>query len=142
MPTAAARMRCTRASSSQQSPPARRAPAEAAGYVAFGNTADSLRQDIKGAPATRTAAAVPGAYRYPLRQGHSVTMIIHEIDGGFGPDAVKLLNTMANKHGNNRLGAEALVAPWCARSFKTRYAMRISIAIHSLRRGGRNSGDG
>ena len=86
---------------------------------------------IKGAPATRTAAAVPGAYRYPLRQGHSVTMIIHEIDGGFGPDAVKLLNTMANKHGNNRLGAEALVAPWCARSFKTRYAMRISIAIHS-----------
>ena len=32
--------------------------------------------------------------------------------------------------GNKRLGADAISAPWCARSFKSIHTQRISVALH------------
>ena len=103
--------------------------ASAGATVAFGNTVDRQRQLITGAPASPTAAAVEGAYHYALRRGHSVHAIIHETFGGFSPGAVALLYELGRKHGA-RLGADEHSAPWCARSFRTLHAMRISVAIH------------
>ena len=97
--------------------------------AAFGNTQDQMREVITGAPAHRGAAAVDGAYHTSLRQGHSVHAIVHETFGGFSPGAVAMLYELGRKHGS-RLGADEKSAPWCARSFRTLHAMRISVALH------------
>ena len=97
--------------------------------AAFGNTVDPMRAIITGAPASRGAAAVEGAYHTSLRKGHSVHAIIHETFGGFSPGAVAMLYELGRKHGS-RLGADEKAAPWCARSFRALHAMRISVAIH------------
>ena len=97
--------------------------------MAFGNTADGLRKDITGAPATATAAAARGAYHFSLYKGHSVHAIIHETYGGFAPGAVALLYAMGRQHGS-RLGADEASAPWCARSFRSLWASKISVALH------------
>ena len=55
--------------------------------------------------------------------------IIMETFGGWAPDAVKLMDRLARKHGS-KLGADAQRAPWCARSFRSFHSMRISIALH------------
>ena len=52
-----------------------------------------------------------------------------EVFGGFHPDAAKLVDTLAKKHGT-RLGADLLAAPWCARSFRSLHTQRISVALH------------
>ena len=44
---------------------------------------------------------------------------------------VKLIERVARQHGNKRLGADALSAPWCARSFRTLHTQRISVALHT-----------
>ena len=69
-------------------------------------------------------------YAFALRRGHSVTPIILETFGGFGPDAMKLLYALSRLHGA-RLGADESTAPWCARSFRTLHSMRISVALHT-----------
>ena len=77
----------------------------------------------------RTAAAKDGKYFYARRRGHRVVPIIMESFGGLAPDAVRLLDELARAHGA-RLGADEISAPWCARSFRRIYAMRITIALH------------
>ena len=52
-----------------------------------------------------------------------------EVFGGFHPDACKLVDVLARKHGA-RLGADLLSAPWCARSFRSLHTQRISVALH------------
>ena len=89
-----------------------------------------MREAITGAPAVRGSAAVDGAYYSSLRKGHSVHAIIHETFGGFSPGAVALLYELGRKHGD-RLGADEKSAPWCARSFRSLHAMRISVALHT-----------
>ena len=44
--------------------------------------------------------------------------LVLETFGGFHPDAARLVETLARKHGA-RLGADELSAPWNARSFRT-----------------------
>ena len=44
--------------------------------------------------------------------------------------AVALLYELGRKHGS-RLGADEKSAPWCARSFRSLHAMRISVALHT-----------
>ena len=46
----------------------------------------------------------------------------------FHPDAARLVETLARKHGA-RLGADELSAPWNARSFRTLHLQRISVAL-------------
>ena len=41
-----------------------------------------------------------------------------------------MLYELGRKHGS-RLGADEKAAPWCARSFRSLHAMRISVAIHT-----------
>ena len=61
---------------------------------------------------------------------HAVHAVIHETFGGFGKGAVALLYELGRRHGA-KLGADEKAAPWCARSFRTLHAMRISVALHS-----------
>ena len=42
---------------------------------------------------------------------------------------LKAFNSLCSKHGT-RLGADELSAPWCARSFRSIHAQRLSIAMH------------
>ena len=63
-------------------------------------------------------------------KGHQVQPLVFEALGGFHHDVVKLIDQTARKHGNNRLGADHLSAPWCARSFKSIHTQRISVALH------------
>ena len=51
--------------------------------------------------------------------------IVLEVTGGFHPDAARLIDTLARKHGA-RLGADELSAPWNARSFRSLHLQRIS----------------
>ena len=44
-------------------------------------------------------------------------------------DGLKAINGLCSKHGA-RLGAEELSAPWCASSFRSIHAQRLSIAMH------------
>ena len=66
-------------------------------------------------------------YATALRLGHSVEPIIMEVSGGLTPAACKLLRTLAHVHGAG-LGADTN-APWCARSFKSIYTQRLSVAL-------------
>ena len=66
-------------------------------------------------------------YATALRLGHSVEPIIMEVSGGLTPEACKLLRTLAHVHGAG-LGADTN-APWCARSFKSIYTQRLSVAL-------------
>ena len=91
--------------------------------VGMGNTQDTMRAAITGAPGS------PGAYARALRDGHSVHAIITETFGGFGKGAVALLYELGRQHGA-RLGADEQAAPWCARSFRSLHAMRVSVALH------------
>ena len=68
-------------------------------------------------------------YDAALRAGHDVNPLVMEVFGGFHPDAVKLIDSLARKHGA-RLGRDSLSAPWCARSFKSFHTQRISVALH------------
>ena len=43
---------------------------------------------------------------------------------------MKLLYALSKAHGS-RLGADEDAAPWCARSFRSLHAMRISVALHN-----------
>jgi hypothetical protein len=100
------------------------------GKAAFGNTADDEYDLILGAPArAEGGAAQIGVYDAALRAGHRVHPIVMEVFGGFHPDAAKLVDTLAKKHGS-RLGADLLAAPWCARSFRSLHTQRISVALH------------
>ena len=96
--------------------------------VGFGNTHDHWRGEIEGTPATAHAPAV--AYTFSKSRGHADHSIIHETFGGFGPAAVSLLYALSKAHGS-RLGADEDAAPWCARSFRSLHAMRISVALHT-----------
>ena len=69
------------------------------------------------------------AYAPARGKGHSVQPLIFETYGGFHADVIKLSERVARKHGNNRLGADHLSAPWCARSFKTIHIQRILVAL-------------
>ena len=77
-------------------------------------------------------ALAPGGLQYfsALRGGHSVHALIHETYGGFGKGCVALLYELGRKHGERR-GADELTAPWCAPSFRSLWAMRISVALHT-----------
>jgi hypothetical protein len=57
-----------------------------------------------------------------------VCPLVLETFGGFHPDAARLVETLARKHGA-RLGADELSAPWNARSFRTLHLQRISVAL-------------
>ena len=81
------------------------------------------------APAAAGGAPSHGNYHLALTRGHAVHAIIHETWGGFGPGAVALLYELGRAHGA-KLGAEAERASWCARSFRSLHAMRISVALH------------
>ena len=70
-----------------------------------------------------------GPVRSSHHAGHALTMIVHEVFGGMSPESVRLLGYLAKMHGA-KLGADELSAPWCARSFRSLHAMRISIAVH------------
>ena len=56
-------------------------------------------------------------------------MVIIEVFGGIHADGLKAVNSLCTKHGT-RLGADELSAPWCARSFRSIHAQRLSIAMH------------
>ena len=92
--------------------------ADAGARAGFGNTADHWRGIING------------DYAYALSRGHSVHAIIHETFGGFEPEAVALLYELGRRHGS-RLGVDESAAPWCARSFRSLHALKISVAIHT-----------
>ena len=55
--------------------------------------------------------------------------MVMEVFGGFHPDACKLVDRLARKHGA-RLGRDSLAAPWCARSYRSFHTQRISVALH------------
>ena len=76
---------------------------------------------------TRKARGGDADYATALRLGHSVEPIIMEVSGGLTPAACKLLRTLAHVHGAG-LGADTN-APWCARSFKSIYTQRLSVAL-------------
>ena len=103
---------------------------ELGGKSGFGNTADGQFELILGAPATATADAVRGVYRPAVGKGHSVQPLVFETYGGFHSDVTRLIERVSRAHGNNRLGADSLSAPWCARSFKSIHTQRISVALH------------
>ena len=65
-----------------------------------------------------------------MSNGHKVFALIHETYGGFGPGCVALLYQLGREHGAS-LGADHHSAPWCARSFRSLHAMKISVAIHT-----------
>jgi len=92
--------------------------ADAGTRAAFGNTHDRYRRTIND------------DYAFARARGHSIHAIIHETFGGFGPGAVELLYELSRKHGS-RLGADEAAAPWCARSFRSLHALKISVAIHT-----------
>ena len=100
----------------------------AASLAAFA-TRDDLERDMRGANPTATQMAMVGQYEAATSRGHALTMIIHETFGGMSPESVRLLGYLAKMHGA-KLGADELSAPWCARSFRSLHAMRISIAVH------------
>ena len=83
---------------------------------------------VLGHPAAGAAPARLGVYDDALRGGHKVQPIVHEVLGGFHPDAARLIDTLARKHGA-RLGMDELSAPWNARSFRTLHVQRISVAL-------------
>ena len=56
--------------------------------------------------------------------------VIHEVYGGFSPEAVTLLRHLGQANGA-KLGLDALKAPWAARSFQKFHGMRISVAFHT-----------
>ena len=97
--------------------------------VGGGNSIDYWREVITGAPRTASSPAKRGAYSYALRRGHRVHALVHETYGGFGPGCVALLYQLSRVHGSS-LGADHHSAPWCARSFRSLHAMKISVAIH------------
>ena len=90
--------------------------------MAFGKAADGLYNDILGKPATATADRVPGAYDAAQRRSHTIIPVV-EVFGGIHADG------LCSKHGA-RLGADELSAPWCASSFRSIHAQRLSIAMH------------
>ena len=98
------------------------------GKAAFGNTAEEQYEAILGAPATDRAAARAGTYAAAVDSGHEVRPLVLETSGGFHPDAWSTIRGLARRHGH-RLGADSLVAPWCAQSFLTLHVMRISVAL-------------
>ena len=51
-----------------------------------------------------------------------------EVMGGFHPDMVRFVDGLARAHGA-RLGADELIAPWSARSFRAIHVQRISVAL-------------
>ena len=68
---------------------------------------------------------MPPAVRQPAGGG----ALIIEVFGGIHADGLKAINSLCTKHGT-RLGADELSAPWCARSFRSIHAQRLSIAMH------------
>ena len=98
------------------------------GKVAFGNTGDEQYNIILGTEESEGRPAVKGVYDDALRGGHEVHPIVLEVLGGFHPDAVRLIDTLARKHGHN-VGADELAAPWHARSFRSMHTQRISVAL-------------
>ena len=67
-------------------------------------------------------------YRGALDLGHQVTPLIHEVFGGWAPDAVKLFRQLARCH---RDLLEPELTSWAARSFTAYHSQRISTAIHT-----------
>lgn len=100
------------------------------GRVGFGNTAEEQYEIILGTPpnAADGSPGRRGVYDDALRGGHRVCPLVLETFGGFHPDAARLVETLARKHGA-RLGADELSAPWNARSFRTLHLQRISVAL-------------
>ena len=98
-------------------------------FTAFGNTDDFYRNKILGSinPKNGRPRGGNADYATALRLGHSVEPIIMEVSGGLTPAACKLLRTLAHVHGAG-LGADTN-APWCARSFKSIYTQRLSVAL-------------
>ena len=98
-------------------------------FAAFGNTDDFCRNKILGSinPKNGRPRGGDADYATALRLGHSVEPIIMEVSGGLTPAACKLLRTLAHVHGAG-LGADTN-APWCARSFKSIYTQRLSVAL-------------
>mgnify|MGYP006879294841 FL=1 len=67
-------------------------------------------------------------YRGALDLGHQVTPLIHEVFGGWAPDAIKLFRQLARCH---RDLLEPELTSWAARSFTAYHSQRISTAIHT-----------
>ena len=63
--------------------------------------------------------AQPRVGERPAESGHGRIAPPHAVE--------RLIERVARKHGNNRLGADAISAPWCARSFKTIEGERIKV---------------
>ena len=105
--------------------------------MGFGNTAEEQYEIILGTP-PNAADGSPGrlgVYDDALRGGHRVCPLVLETFGGFHPDAARLVETLARKHGA-RLGADELSAPWNARSFRT---LVPTLAAHIGRSSARRS---
>ena len=114
-----------------------------AAVLAFANTGEHYKEQIFGRlgielPTGTTSrfnrymytgkkVAVLGDYRDAIRRGHSVYALIHEVFGGWAPDAVKLFRQAARAHSDE---IDPMLTSWAARSFTAYYAQRISIAIH------------
>ena len=112
-----------------------------AASVAFANTAEALREKILGREAfergrpghfdrttnTGSRVAVAADYAGALRIGHTVRPVIHEVFGGWAPDAVRLFRQLAAAH---RDALPAAQRKWGARTFTAFHAQRISTAIH------------
>ena len=67
--------------------------------------------------------------RQPHRASRRQRAIEIEVFGGIHADGLTAVNGLSSKHGA-RLGADELSAPWCARSFRSIHAQRLSIAMH------------
>ena len=112
-----------------------------AASVAFANTAEALREKILGREAFERGhsghfdrqtnqgkrVAVAADYAGALGLDHTVCPVIHEVFGGWAPDAVRLFRQLAAAH---RDSIPAARRRWGARTFTAYHAQRISLAIH------------
>ena len=112
--------------------------------VGFGNTLPKARELClgrrqRGSPGDKPfqpstgdgfVSAKEGTYARALHLGCDVRVLLFEVWGGFGPDVVKLLRTLAEERSDKLNKAEYEVATWSTRTWLPFSTQKLSVALH------------
>ena len=113
-------------------------------YVGFGNTRPRARELVLGllrrgavgqgawnwARGEGYVASKQGAYARAIAAGCTVVPLLFETFGGFSPEVMQLLKTLAEARQNRLNAAEYDLTTWSARSWVSYATQRLSVAVH------------